>query len=60
MKNRRTLKTSALGDHALQRGLHTMERRGWTAEHVTTRTKKWSLLTGIFTRKPIHTVTYTK
>jgi hypothetical protein len=46
------------GDMQLQRGLRTMEKRGYQVENQATRKAAFSATAGIFTRKQIHTVTF--
>lgn len=48
------------GEHELNRGLKSMARKGWIVQDRTSRKKAFSLLTGLFTRQQIHTVTYVK
>jgi hypothetical protein len=48
------------GDRALERGLQRMKAQGWTPQNVNTRKAAYSLMTGIFTRKQVHTVTFVK
>lgn len=46
------------GDRALDRGIRKMARHGWEVETRTTRKAWFSWLTGFFTRKQVHTVTF--
>lgn len=46
------------GDRRLQRGIEKMTADGWTVTGQSSRKRVYSLLTGFFTRKQIHTVTY--
>lgn len=48
------------GDAALERGLGAMLAAGWSVQTQATRKQAYSALTGVFTNKQIHTVTFTK
>jgi hypothetical protein len=48
------------GDRKFKRGVNKMSKDGWQVHTVATRKAWWSLLTGVFTRKQIHMVTFTK
>lgn len=48
------------GERDLERGLQRYLSDGWTVQSKSTRKKAWSPLTGVFTRKQIHTVTFVK
>lgn len=48
------------GDRAAAKGIEKMAAKGWTVQNQSTRKAAFSLLAGIFTRKQIHTVTFTK
>ena len=48
------------GERDLRRGLEKMTGDGWTVQSQSSRKKVFSLLTGIFTRKQIHTVTFVR
>jgi hypothetical protein len=46
------------GDRALERGLNRMAERGYEVQSQATRKAAYSAVTGVFTRKQIHTVTF--
>jgi hypothetical protein len=48
------------GDKALERGLQRMKAKGWSVQSVNTRKAAFSAMTGVFTRKQVHTVTFAK
>jgi hypothetical protein len=48
------------GDRAAARGIEKMLADGWAIQSQSTRKAAFSLLTGVFTRKQIHTVTFQK
>jgi len=48
------------GEHALRRGIESMSKQGWVVQSQSSRKKVFSLLSGFFTRKQIHTVTYVR
>jgi len=48
------------GERKLERGLRQMGRDGWTVQSQQSRKAWWSWLTGVFTRKQIHTVTFVR
>lgn len=48
------------GEQQLARGIERMAKTGWTVQGQSSRKKVYSLTTGIFTRKQIHTVTFVK
>jgi hypothetical protein len=48
------------GDRNLARGVERMTNLGWTVEDQTSRKALYSLMTGLFTRKQIYTVTFVK
>lgn len=48
------------GERNLQRGLRKMTAQGWRVENQATRKAAFSFLTGFFTRKQIHTVTFVR
>jgi hypothetical protein len=48
------------GERELQRGIEKMLAKGWTIDQSSSRKAMYSLATGIFTRKQIHTVIFTK
>ncbi len=48
------------GEKELQRGLQTMRNEGWTVDEQASRKALYSLAAAVFTRKQIHTVTYTR
>ncbi|MGD0386299.1 MAG: hypothetical protein ABSB73_09200 [Solirubrobacteraceae bacterium] len=46
------------GDRALERGLNSMQQRGYEIQDQSTRKALYSATAGVFTRKQIHTVTF--
>jgi hypothetical protein len=48
------------GEKALEEGMQKMLAAGWQLQNQAQRKQAYSLATGVFTRKQIHTVTYTK
>lgn len=48
------------GESALQRGLNDMAKNGYVVDQQASRKAMYSLATGVFTRKQIHTVTFRK
>jgi hypothetical protein len=48
------------GERELGRGIEKMMNNGWTVQNQDSRKAMYSLATGIFTRKQIHTVTFVK
>jgi DNA-binding transcriptional regulator PaaX len=48
------------GERELRGGLEKMARQGWVVQDRTTRKKMWSMTTGVFTRKQIHTVVFVR
>lgn len=48
------------GDRALRRGIEQMARRGYEVRSQSSRKAMFSLLTGLLTRKQIHTVTFAR
>jgi hypothetical protein len=48
------------GERALEHGIEKMTGKGWTVQNQNSRKAMYSLATGVFTRKQIHTVTFTK
>jgi hypothetical protein len=48
------------GEADLESGLQKMLAQGWQLQNQSTRKQAYSLTTGLFTKKQIHTVTYTK
>lgn len=56
----RTIVKKYKGERRLQRGMRMMAVRGYEVQSHTTRKRAFRLLTGLFTRQQIHTVTFTK
>jgi hypothetical protein len=48
------------GERELERGIEKMLKKGWTVQNQDSRKAMYSMATGIFTRKQIHTVTFVK
>lgn len=48
------------GERRLARGLSAMQAEGWSVESHNTRKAWWSWVTGVFTRKQVHTVTFSR
>ncbi len=48
------------GDRALQHGLNDMARKGYVVDQQASRKAMYSPMTGVFTKKQIHTVTFRK
>lgn len=48
------------GDRSAAKGIAKMTAKGWTVQSQSTRKAVFSLATGIFTRKQIHTVTFVR
>lgn len=48
------------GEKELQQGLAKMLSAGWTLQTQATRKQAYSLMTGVFTKKQVHTVTFVK
>ncbi len=48
------------GDNAAQRGIEKMLNAGWEIEGQSGRKQAWSPVTGVFTRKQVHTITFVK
>ena len=48
------------GDKELERGIQKMLAKGWTVSNQASRKATYSLMTGLLTRKQIHTVTFVK
>lgn len=48
------------GEKDLQKGIEKMLKDGWRLENQNSRKALYSLTTGVFTRKQIHTVTFIK
>jgi hypothetical protein len=48
------------GEQALQRGINGLAKKGYVVQNQTSRKKAFSVMTGVFTRQQIHTVTFTK
>jgi large subunit ribosomal protein L7/L12 len=48
------------GDRALERGLNDMSKKGYVVDQQASRKALYSVATGVFTRKQVHTVTFRK
>lgn len=48
------------GERELEKGIEKMLKDGWQVQGQNSRKAMYSLATGVFTRKQIHTVTFTK
>ena len=48
------------GERRLQRGMNKMLAEGWRVQDQKTRKALWRWLTGPFTRRQIHTVTFVR
>ncbi len=48
------------GEKEMQKGIQKMLAQGWTVDQSSSRKAMYSLATGIFTRKQIHTVTFVR
>lgn len=48
------------GERQLQQGVEAMLEKGWEIQGQTARKQVYSALTGVWTRKQIHTVTFVK
>jgi hypothetical protein len=48
------------GEKALEAGLNSMLAAGWKIQTQSSRKQAYSLATGVFTKKQIHTVTFVK
>jgi hypothetical protein len=48
------------GEKAAQRGIAEMERQGYEVDEMSTRKAMYSVATGVFTRKQIHTIVFKK
>ena len=48
------------GNKDAQRGIEKMLAAGWTIEDQASRKAVYSLAAGLFTRKQIHTITFTR
>jgi hypothetical protein len=48
------------GEKELEKGLARMLSAGWKVQDQSTRKQAYSLTTGVFTKKQIHTVTFVK
>lgn len=48
------------GEAAAQRGIDQMRAHGYEVDDIATRKALWSPLTGLFTRKQIHTIVFRK
>lgn len=48
------------GDRQAAQTIEKMEKKGYRLENQSTRKAAFSLLTGVFTRKQIHTLTFVK
>ncbi len=48
------------GEQELEQGITKMLAQGWTIQNQSSRKQAYSLLTGIFTKTQLHTVTYVK
>lgn len=48
------------GEKELERGIEKMLADGWQLQNQASRKQAYSLMTGVFTKKQIHTVTFVK
>jgi hypothetical protein len=48
------------GQHSAERGISRMLSKGWEIQDQASRKAVWSPVTGLFTRKQIHTVTFVR
>lgn len=48
------------GERALAKGIESMTKDGWTLQNQSSRKAMYSPLTGVFTSKQVHTVTFGK
>lgn len=48
------------GEHALESGIEHMAKRGYAVQSQGSRKKLFSITTGFFTRKQIHTVVFVR
>lgn len=48
------------GERRMERTINQMQKKGWTLKDSTSRKAFYSLATGVFTRKQIHTLIFEK
>jgi hypothetical protein len=48
------------GNYDFERGLKNMLKEGWEVQSQSSRKAAWSPVTGVFTRKQVHTVTFVR
>lgn len=58
MKRPKTIVRTVKGDHAAVRLINQMEERGYVLDNQSSRKVLWSPVTGVFTRKQKHTLTF--